>query len=266
MCVVRESPNKSFPDLGPLHQKIMDFCRKIISCLELLFGPEMSSVEESVDGQQWDRPEAMYMVAHLVPGLPHLRGLIIYFFEGALQAWECFAGEFAPGGQVDRPTATEKDNAWMPTTNDHNEGGLGALRQAKHRAPNTSLEFINSKSQYKKNNTQSFINAKMNTPEDQASLRRTAREIDSEGREKKRHRVKAEADELIVSAHRKKKQKPTEKRTEAQSKVDNCVQIFDLAVWESSVQLKRITVAQIYNHALGYSIKSLCEPLVSKKL
>lgn len=89
MCVVRESPNKNFLDLGPLHQKIMDFCRKIISCLELLFGPEMSSVEESVDGQQWDRPEAMYMVAHLVPGLPHLRGLIIYFFEGALQAWEC---------------------------------------------------------------------------------------------------------------------------------------------------------------------------------
>ncbi|KAJ7877232.1 hypothetical protein B0H14DRAFT_3784454 [Mycena olivaceomarginata] len=44
--------------------------------------------------------------------------------------WIRFSSEFAPGGLIDQSSATEKQLAWMPSTNDANEGALGAYRVA----------------------------------------------------------------------------------------------------------------------------------------
>jgi hypothetical protein len=35
--------------------------------------------------------------------------------------------EFAPDGLIDQSTAEEKELAWMPATNNVNEGALGAF-------------------------------------------------------------------------------------------------------------------------------------------
>jgi len=35
--------------------------------------------------------------------------------------------EFAPDGLIDQSMAEEKELAWMPATNDGNEGALGAF-------------------------------------------------------------------------------------------------------------------------------------------
>jgi hypothetical protein len=39
-----------------------------------------------------------------------------------------FTSEFAPGGLIDEATAEERELAWMPATNDENEGALGSFR------------------------------------------------------------------------------------------------------------------------------------------
>ena len=41
--------------------------------------------------------------------------------------WKRFISEFAPGGLIDEATAEEKELAWMPPTNDINEGAVGSF-------------------------------------------------------------------------------------------------------------------------------------------
>ncbi|KAF8958266.1 hypothetical protein BDZ97DRAFT_1706198, partial [Flammula alnicola] len=52
--------------------------------------------------------------------------ITVAFFRGSLATWERFSSEFAPGGVIDEASAEEKHLAWMPATNDVNEGALGA--------------------------------------------------------------------------------------------------------------------------------------------
>ena len=59
--------------------------------------------------------------------LPHLKELISAFFEGALTTWHRFTAEFTPGRLIDMSSIDEKDKAWMPSTNDANEGALGSF-------------------------------------------------------------------------------------------------------------------------------------------
>jgi hypothetical protein len=62
-----------------------------------------------------------------MPELPHLKPLLVRFFQGAAKGWKRFTSEFAPGGLIDEATVEEKDLAWLPTTNDVNEGALGSF-------------------------------------------------------------------------------------------------------------------------------------------
>jgi hypothetical protein len=118
-------------DLGPSHEQVKDHCRMLIRYPELLFSPQASYEQGSMDGKLWDRPEAIYAVEAMANGLPHLRGALISFLEGALETWEQFLAESAPGGDIANASEAQKCHAWMPTTNNHNKGALGALRVAK---------------------------------------------------------------------------------------------------------------------------------------
>jgi hypothetical protein len=187
--------------LGPLHEEVKNHCRKLMSHPELLYGPEASYKKGSMDGKAWDRPEAMYVVQALAVNLPHLRGALIAFLEGALDTWERFSEEYAPGGEIASTSNSQKHKVWVPTTNDHNEGALGAMRIAKRKAPNMTLETYNARKMYKHNDTQSFMDAILNAPEDRTFLRRTARIVGAEGRERKRRKVQIEADQAVVDSH-----------------------------------------------------------------
>jgi hypothetical protein len=50
----------------------------------------------------------------------------------------------AADGLVANSTAAEQANAWMPTTNDVNEGAFGDLRVCKRKAPSMTLLQFNS--------------------------------------------------------------------------------------------------------------------------
>lgn len=96
-----------------------------------------------MDAKGWDQPEAIYAIQALARGLPHLRGATVAFLKGALEIWERFLAEFVQGGDIAKSSASQRQLAWMPTTNDHNEGALGTFRISKQKAPNMTLETHN---------------------------------------------------------------------------------------------------------------------------
>jgi len=75
--------------------------------------------------------------------LPHLADVFVAFLKGASATWDRFTSEFVPGGIIDEATDLEKDLAWMPATNDLNEGALGSYRVFMCYKPRTTLHKFN---------------------------------------------------------------------------------------------------------------------------
>lgn len=113
-------------DLGPLHDQVCAHCQRIINSPDLLLAPNASHVTGTLGGKPWHRPAVMEAIWKLTPLLPHLPGVLRAFFEGALETWQRFCKEFTPGGKIAGLTAVQRKWAWMPSTNDDNEGALGA--------------------------------------------------------------------------------------------------------------------------------------------
>ncbi len=128
MKQVQGDTTASALDLGPLHDDVKAHCKAIINAPGLLLDAEASNVTGALFGELWECPEAFYTVHALKPMLPHLGGALVAFFEGALDTWEWFTSEYAEDGIIVLSSAAEKAKAWMPTTNDANEGALGEFR------------------------------------------------------------------------------------------------------------------------------------------
>lgn len=189
MCIVRApgTEETNVLDLGPLHAEVRDHIEKILENPELLVSPDASHVTGSLDGKEWEDPEAVKAVFELMPELPYLKEITIAFLRGALTTWIRFSSEFAPGGLIDEASATEQQLAWMPSTNDANEGALGAYRVAIRGKPNMTLHQYNALAMYQRNETQAFIDIVF-TEDDHIFVMREARRLDASGLETKRRR------------------------------------------------------------------------------
>ncbi|KIM92466.1 hypothetical protein PILCRDRAFT_38549, partial [Piloderma croceum F 1598] len=152
----------------------------IIADPKLLLSPEALYKTGSMDGEVWEHPDAFYAVHALVPRLPHLRGAMIVFFEGAVDKWLSFTTKFTVDGVIASASGEEWRWAYMAPTNDVNEGGLGEKQIQTRHAPNMTLESHNAHTMYRKNNTAGFIHKTL-SPADLKYLRRKAWEIDSSG-------------------------------------------------------------------------------------
>ena len=152
-------------DLGPLHDDVKNHCAAIIHNPGLLLDHDASHTFGCLFGEVWVKPEAFYAVHALMSELPHIKGALVAFFTSALATWKCFTPEFAADGIVTTATAAECARAWMPTTNDANEGALGEYRVAKHKWPNLTLAQYNSCKMYAKNNTGAYIIQAFDTTE-----------------------------------------------------------------------------------------------------
>ena len=64
---------------------------------------------------------------------------------------------FAPGGVISLTSAEDWKKAWMPPTNDVNEGALGSYHVFIWKKPKTSMHMYNSIAQYSWNQTEAFI-------------------------------------------------------------------------------------------------------------
>lgn len=184
-------------DLGPLHVEVQDHCRMIIDDPMLLLTPGTESyVLGSLDGLEWEEPEVVQAVHARLDEMPYIKLLLVAFFEGALATWIRFSAEFAPGGLIDTATADERLEAWMPSTNDANEGALGSYSSMRKKKPTLTFHQYNALAMYCRNDTQDFM--RLLNEDDHAYLRRRARIIDSSGLERQRRQRQVEFDQWVV--------------------------------------------------------------------
>jgi hypothetical protein len=175
-----EAAETNLLDLGPVHDKVKAHCRAIIANPDLLISATTSYETGSMDRKIWERPDAVYAVLSYAPHLPHLRGALVAFFEGALDTWEHFTDEYRPEGAIASASISQHRHAYMKTTNDDNEGALGEAQRASQHAPNMTLNQHNARTMYHKNNTVAFIQTCLG-PEDLKYLRQRAQELDASG-------------------------------------------------------------------------------------
>jgi len=128
MKAIRTSSDQNMLNLGPLHSRVYDHMNKIINNPNILVGADSSFKTATLDGEEWQNPAVVQKILGLIPTLPHFHNLFIAFFQGAAETWIRFTSEFAPGGLIDEATTEERELAWMPATNDENEGALGSFR------------------------------------------------------------------------------------------------------------------------------------------
>jgi hypothetical protein len=98
-------------DLGPLHLLIQEFVQKIIDNPAILISDDLSYVDTTLDGKEWDNPKVIKAVVLLMPTLPYLKEITTAFFMGTLTTWKRFSAEFTPGGLIDTASASEKQLA-----------------------------------------------------------------------------------------------------------------------------------------------------------
>ncbi|KIJ53850.1 hypothetical protein M422DRAFT_242112 [Sphaerobolus stellatus SS14] len=126
---------------------------KILANPMLLLASDANFEDATLDGKPWVRPEVMYAIWRLAPTLPHLKGLTVAFFTSALETWRRFITEYAPGGLIATASSKLHALAWMPTTNDVNEGALGSRRVIKQSYPKTTELTLNAQQRYRWNKT-----------------------------------------------------------------------------------------------------------------
>ncbi|KDR70414.1 hypothetical protein GALMADRAFT_214510 [Galerina marginata CBS 339.88] len=204
MKVIRENPEQNALDLGPLNKKIESFIKRIIEDPSFLVGENVTYETGTVDQQPWRSKEVVEKVNELAPTFPHLKEALVAFFGGALESWKRFTSEYTPGGLIDEATQDERDLAWMPTTNDVNEGALGQFRVMMRRQPQLTLLQYNARTMFSRNNTAAFMDA-MFSEDTHKYIRELARETDTSEKERKREIVRHAEERIAVKVASKKK-------------------------------------------------------------
>jgi hypothetical protein len=231
-------------NLGPHHLKVQMHLENVISDPSIILPPTGSYESGSMDGEPWENPEAVAAIYKLAPSLPHLKPVLVAFFKGALVTWIRFTAEFEEGGLIDTATAEEKEHAWMPPTNDVNEGALGALRIHLRKKPKTTIHQYNALAMFKFNDTPNFVHHVF-LPEDHAYVRQQARMRDGSHLERERktgliaYRDK-EIDERREKTARKAQQKNHEQtRLAALTRMEDLDKVtIDMSVVELKDQLE----------------------------
>ncbi|KAL5483219.1 hypothetical protein ACEPAI_8449 [Sanghuangporus weigelae] len=194
-------------ELGPLLQKVQTHIRRLIDDPQIVLSPGSSPQEAILCGNEdWDRPDTIKTIQIFIADgkLPMLEELFKAFLRGALQTWERFSAEFNDDGTIAALTEGERQLAWMPATNDANEGALGSYRVFARKNPNGSIKLFNSLFRYKRNETESFIQKRLTDREHHRFLMKRARVEDGMGLDRKRRR---EVTEAIVRESNEKQEK-----------------------------------------------------------
>ncbi|KAJ3523041.1 hypothetical protein NMY22_g11627 [Coprinellus aureogranulatus] len=193
--------------LGPFHKKVLAHCLAVIEDPDLVLSETATFETATLDGQPWDDPDAITAVRLLQKEgkVPHLKGALVALYTGAAGTWTRFSSEYAPEGVIDKLNLDEQDLAWMPATNDANEGALGAYRVHVRNKPSTTLLTYNAHAVCHKNDTLAFMNTVLND-EDLAYIRKQARILDSSGLERKRKAELAAFEKQLAETKRQKEE------------------------------------------------------------
>ena len=219
MRVVRKPDQEiNMLDLGSFHHKVLEHMNRIIENPDLLLDNNSSSETGALDGLPWESAEIFQAIQKMKTQLPHFQSLLVEFFKGAADTWKRFISEFAPGGLIDESTADEKDLAWMPATNDANEGALGSFRVLMRSQPQLTVLHYNAQRMFQQNDTEAFMATKFTQSEDHQFIRKEARKVEFSKMDKKRKQ------EIIVFHE----EKITQKKEAAERKEKKKAQISQL--------------------------------------
>ncbi|KAF8809251.1 hypothetical protein BYT27DRAFT_7232351 [Phlegmacium glaucopus] len=183
-------------NLGPLHKKIESFLHS----------------QEVID-----------KINKLAPDFPHLKPALVAFCTGALVTWKCFTSEFAPGGLIDEATQEERDLAWMPSTNDINEGALGSFCVLMQRQPQLTLLQYNAQTMFFQNNTGAFMNEMFSDTTHQY-IRAVSRERDTSEKERLEQIVQHTEEKIAKKVAAKTKR--TERAVQVADRISKVALIF----------------------------------------
>ncbi|KAJ7442782.1 hypothetical protein B0H11DRAFT_1631518, partial [Mycena galericulata] len=204
--------NVNILDLGPFHFSVKSHIEKLIQNPSLIFSPSSDSCKfATLDGQPWSDPKAWDACIRLAPTLPDLQPLMLAGLKRSLETWDRFIEEFQEGGLIEQSTASEREKAFMPSTNDANEGLLGMWRRFSRESPSSTVAHFADQAMFNRNDTQTFMDTHMDTALDHQFLRQEARRLDESGVEKARrqelntHKQKVVDDKREKDAKKKKK-------------------------------------------------------------
>lgn len=158
------------------------------------------------DHEEWENANVIAVIFCLIQTSTH-RVHIIHFFvaflQGALETWVRFTSEFKETGLIATASQAERDLAFMPCTNDANEGTLGMWRKFTHKKNGLTEFHFTEQSMFHRNDTQAFMDQHFST-EDYQFLIWQAREIDASGQEKKQCEIHRNHLKELAATHQRK--------------------------------------------------------------
>ncbi|EUC55749.1 hypothetical protein RSOL_133880 [Rhizoctonia solani AG-3 Rhs1AP] len=134
---------RGLADLASLHTLVQSHLQSIIANPSLLLGLKSAERSATLDGTDWENPKVLEALRAHESKLPYLPDLFVAFCQGTLQTWTRFTDEFLPGGSIASLTPEQQTKAFMPPTNDANEGALGTWRVWARRFPSLTLHKFN---------------------------------------------------------------------------------------------------------------------------
>jgi len=225
MKAIREDPTTNALDLGPLNQKIESFMVRLIEDPTFLVGEHVSYETGSFDGKPWRSEKVVKKINELAPQFPYLKQALVAFCKGAHETWKRFTSEYTPGGLIDEATQEEKDLAWMPSTNDVNEGALGQFRVMIRRQPQLTLLQYNACTMFARNNTAAFMD-EMFTEDTHKYVRELARQKDTSEKDRLMDIVKLQEEKIDKKMAIKKKRNA--KAAELANRISQVVLQFNI--------------------------------------
>ena len=132
-------------DLGPDYDRIKRHMKAVIDWPDLLLGQGAPHEVGTLYGGEWDNKDVIEFIRTNQDSLPHLRKVLIAFFQGALETWEEFTKDICNDPKVTGATPEQRHFAFRHAANDAEEGTLGDLRQQYGAYPGMTFGMVNSK-------------------------------------------------------------------------------------------------------------------------
>ncbi|KAJ7935046.1 hypothetical protein B0H13DRAFT_2305200 [Mycena leptocephala] len=270
-----DTSNTRFGSHGDAAGELITYLLQYREIMELIEwskqNPSLTNIEKNLRDALNDIPTLTELAAMTIYKMvithPYLRQAILdnpdiifgadVAHETALTTWTRFSAEFAPGGLIDTCTATERQLAWMPSTNDANEGALGAYRVAIRGKPSLTLHQYNAQAMFRRNDTQNFMDAVF-TDEDHAYIMREARRIDASGEEARRR--EQIVDFRIKTAEMHKTKAAAKVQKEARDLQDHLTRVL-----VPMSKMDDLTIPLIHDQLNSYRARGVPDILVNSK-
>ena len=132
-------------DLGPEFDRLLKHLETIITTPDTLIGPNVSFSTATFDGQPWHNPDTIANILRDQNQYPHLRSVLVAFFEGALKSWKRFTCDLLENPTLSAATPEQRYEAFRRPANDLNEGGLGLMRRTFRNFPRITFGQLNAR-------------------------------------------------------------------------------------------------------------------------